>query len=660
MCGIAGFISNTRSHDVDLAGVAHRMASALTHRGPDDEGIWSDPMGVSLAHRRLSILELSSAGHQPMVSPSGRYVLVFNGEIYNHLALRKILEASGALSSWRGNSDTETLLACIDTWGLDKTLQQLVGMFAFGLWDKRDSTLSLARDRFGEKPLYYGWHQGHFLFASELKAIAAHPQWAGVIDKEALSLYLRYGYVPTPHSIWEGIKKLPPGCYVVVPYSSHNLHSSTSTVSYWRVADFVQSKPLDVTDSEAIGTLDKLLSNSIHGQMLSDVPLGAFLSGGIDSSTVAALMQAQTTTPIKTFTIGFAEKEYNEAIYAKAIAKHLGTDHTELYVTPEDAFALIPRLSGMYDEPFSDVSQIPTHLVSLLARRHVTVSLSGDGGDELFGGYNRHVLGPKIWNLLKILPYGSRKLLSSALTQISPAAWDRVGAMLPLKSKLPMLGDKLHKLAGLALAATPFDIYRWLISNERVPEQLLTEHYSPSCPLPTWAESSGIEFWNKGIAEGMMFNDVIGYLTDDILCKVDRAAMAASLEVRVPFLDHRVAEFAFQLPSNLKIRNGQGKWLVRQVLCQYLPTALFERPKQGFGVPIGSWLRGPLCAWASNLLDPKRLKQQGIFNPAVITEKWDEHLAGKRNWQHWLWNILMFQTWYDEWVITRQSGRIPT
>ena len=660
MCGIAGFISNTRSHDVDLASVAHRMATALTHRGPDDEGIWTDPMGVALAHRRLSILELSLAGHQPMVSPSGRYVLVFNGEIYNHLALRKILEASGALSSWRGNSDTETLLACIDTWGLDKTLQQLVGMFAFGLWDKRDSTLSLARDRFGEKPLYYGWNQGHFLFASELKAIATHPHWMGVIDKQALSLYLRYGYVPSPYSIWEGIKKLPPGCYVVVPYSSRNAHTASPTISYWRVADFVQKNPLELTDSEAIDTLDKLLSNSIHGQMLSDVPLGAFLSGGIDSSTVAALMQAQTTTPIKTFTIGFSEKEYNEAIYAKAIAKHLGTDHTELYVTPEDAFALIPRLSGMYDEPFSDVSQIPTHLVSLLARRHVTVSLSGDGGDELFGGYNRHVLGPKIWNVLKILPYGLRKVLSNALTQISPSAWDKFGAMLPLKSKQPMLGDKLHKLAGLALAATPFDIYRWLISNERAPEQLLSEHDSTSPPLQTWAESNGTAFWNKGIAEGMMFNDVVGYLTDDILCKVDRAAMAASLEVRVPFLDHRVAEFAFQLPSNLKIRNGQGKWLVRQILSQYVPTALFERPKQGFGVPIDSWLRGPLRSWASNLLDPKRLKEQGIFNPTIITEKWHEHLAGRRNWQHWLWNILMFQTWHDVWISNSPTTRIIT
>ena len=394
--------------------------------------------------------------------------------------------------------------------------------------------------------------------------------------------------------------------------------------------------------------------------MLSDVPLGAFLSGGIDSSTVAALMQAQTTTPIKTFTIGFSEKDYNEAIYAKAIAKHLGTDHTELYVTPEDAFALIPKLSSMYDEPFSDVSQIPTHLVSLLARRHVTVSLSGDGGDELFGGYNRHVLGPKIWNLLKILPYGSRKLLSSALTQISPAAWDSVGAMLPLKSKLPTLGDKLHKLAGLALAATPFDIYRWLISNERAPEQLLTQLYSPSSSFQTWAEASGTAFWNKGIAEGMMFNDVVGYLTDDILCKVDRAAMAASLEVRVPFLDHRVAEFAFHLPSNLKIRNGQGKWLVRQVLSQYVPTTLFERPKQGFGVPIDSWLRGPLRAWASNLLDPKRLNEQGIFNTTVITEKWHEHLAGRRNWQHWLWNILMFQTWHNVWISNSPTTRIIT
>jgi asparagine synthase (glutamine-hydrolysing) len=660
MCGIAGFISNTRSHDVDLTGVARRMAMALTHRGPDDEGIWTDSMGIALVHRRLSILELSSAGHQPMVSTSGRYVLVFNGEIYNHLALRKVLGATGGLSSWRGNSDTETLLACIDAWGLDKTLQELVGMFAFGLWDKREATLYLARDRFGEKPLYYGWGHGHFLFASELKAIAAHPQWAGVIDKDALSLYLRYGYVPSPHSIWEGIKKLPPGCYMAVPYSSHNLQPYTSTISYWRVADFAQKKPLDLTDSEAISTLGKLLSDSIDGQMLSDVPLGAFLSGGIDSSTVVALMQEKATTPIKTFTIGFSEKEYNEAIYASAIAKHLGTDHTELYVTPEDAFALIPQLSTMYDEPFSDVSQIPTHLVSLLARNNVTVSLSGDGGDELFGGYNRHVLGPRIWNLLKNLPYSSRKLLSSALTQISPSAWDRFGAILPLKSKQPMLGDKLHKLAGLALAATPFDIYRWLISNERAPEQLLTEHYAPTFPLQTWAESNGTEFWDRGIAEGMMLNDVVGYLTDDILCKVDRAAMAASLEVRVPFLDHRVAEFAFQMPSNLKIRNRQGKWLVRQILSQYVPAALFDRPKQGFGVPIDSWLRGPLRAWASNLLDPKRLKEQGIFNPTIITEKWHEHLAGRRNWQHWLWNILMFQTWHDAWISKPPTTRIIT
>jgi asparagine synthase (glutamine-hydrolysing) len=631
------------------------MVNALAHRGPDDVGVWADSAGVALAHRRLSIIELSAAGHQPMVSGSGRYILVFNGEIYNHLALRQTL-ADTEPQKWLGHSDTETLLACIEAWGLEQTLKQLVGMFAIALWDRTEGSLALARDRFGEKPLYYGWNHGKFLFGSELKALVAHPNWSAEVDRHALSLYVRYGYVPTPYSIWAEIKKLVPGSYLILSSVDLANNVQAKPIVYWSARAFVdQAKPQKLTDIEATKKLDQLLQQSINGQMLADVPLGAFLSGGIDSSTVVAMMQAESALPVQTFTIGFSEKDYDEATYAKAVAQHLKTSHTELYVSAKDALDLIPQLSNIYDEPFADASQLPTHLVSLLARQHVKVSLSGDGGDELFGGYNRHRFGPKIWRSLQKMPLGLRHFLGETIKKISPMNWDKFGNVLPQSIRQPTFGDKAHKLAGLSMATTVEDVYQWLVSSDRDPEQVLTEMYSDWVMQGTWAATEMSLLQCEDSAERMMFNDVVAYLTDDILCKVDRAAMAIGLETRVPLLDHRIAEFAFQLPQNMKIRNGQGKWLLRQVLDRYVPSVLIERPKQGFGVPIDTWLRGPLRDWAEGLLAPSRLRREGFFNEQLVTTRWQEHLSGKKNWQYWLWNILMFQAWQARWMPVRTT-----
>ncbi|MGZ9189153.1 MAG: asparagine synthase (glutamine-hydrolyzing) [Nitrospira sp.] len=640
MCGIAGMMSY---RGTEYSRIVSGMAERIRYRGPDDSGVWGDSnYGLAIGHVRLSILDLSPAGHQPMESASGRYVIVFNGEIYNHLELRGQL----AGLSWRGHSDTETLLAAFETWGVEKTLQATAGMFALALWDRVERRLILARDRIGEKPLYYGWSNGTFLFASELKALEAYPDWRAEIDRGALALFMRYAYVPLPYSIYTGIRKLLPGTYATI--------ASTCAAGYWpeptpywsAAAVARQTRRDDWTDSMAEDELNRLLSGAVKGQMIADVPLGAFLSGGIDSSTVVALMQAHSSRPVKTFTLGFGEDDYNEAPGAKAVAEYLGTDHTEFYVSPADALAVIPLLPSMYDEPFGDSSAIPTHLVARLAKQQVTVALSGDGGDELFGGYNRYSWGSSIWRRVARVPVSMRAIAAYALTVLSPEQWDQIGRMLkmglPASRHLSTLGEKVHKLAAVLDANSQTELYRRLVSIQRETASLVIGTQGK----PIWADTQAQQLPDRAFSEAMMFHDLVGYLTDDILAKVDRAAMAISLETRMPLLDHRIVEFAWSLPPSMKIRTGsQGKWLLRQVLYRYVPKRLVERPKMGFGIPLDSWLRGSLRDWAEALLDESRLRHEGYFDPAPIRKKWQEHLSGRRNWQYWLWNVLMFQAW---------------
>jgi asparagine synthase (glutamine-hydrolysing) len=644
MCGIAGFVGKT----VDVGqpeALARAMAGTLTHRGPDDGGVWTDAAaGVALAHRRLSVLDLSPEGRQPMTSADGRYVIVYNGEIYNHTEMR----AAVGDHLWRGHSDTEVLVETIARWGIERTLKYATGMFALAVWDRQTQTLILARDRLGEKPLYYGHQAGVFLFGSELKALRAYPGFRADVDRQALTLFLRHNAIPAPYSIYQGIRKLPPGTYLSLTRDGRE----TAPISYWsahEVAEHGVRNSFGGTEQEAIEELDRLLRQAVAGQMMADVPLGAFLSGGIDSSTVVALMQAQSKRPVKTFTVGFWEKGYDEAQHAQAVAKHLGTDHTELRVTPAEALAVIPRLPQLYDEPFADSSQIPTFLISQLARRQVTVSLSGDGGDEVFGGYNRYVWAPKLWRTLRLLPRPLRTAMSGMATAVSPNAWDSFFSsatrVLPRAWRYSEAGDKLHKLAEVLDVSGPDEIYWRLISLWKRPSELVRGGDEPSMVQHTRGEWGALtDFEHR-----MMYLDLVTYLPDDILVKVDRAAMGVCLETRVPFLDHRVVEFAWKLPLTMKIRNGTSKWILRQVLNKYVPQTLTDRPKMGFGIPISSWLRGPLRDWAENLLDPSRLRDQGYFNPVPIRDKWQEHLSGKRNWQYQLWSVLMFQTWAEAW-----------
>lgn len=652
MCGLAGFLTLDNGPG-DPEDILTRMASALHHRGPDDSGIWSDPgPGIGFAHKRLSIVDLSQAGHQPMTSASNRYVMVFNGEIYNHLKLRKSLEKEPSLPVWRGHSDTETLLACVESWGVKKTLQECVGMFAFALWDSDERTLVLARDRFGEKPLYYGWQNKTLLFGSELKPMKAHPSFSGEINRDALSLYLRHNYIPTPFSIYDGILKLIPGTYL-----RFKLNRDKSVVSkwpkpssYWSLSSVVEREqiPDNGSDSKAVNTLEQMLMASIEQQMIADVPLGAFLSGGIDSSTIVALMQAQSSLPVKTFTIGFHEGSYNEAEYAKEVAAYLGTEHTELYVTPKESMEMIAELPRIYDEPFSDSSQIPTYLISRMTRQHVTVALSGDAGDELFGGYNRYTLGQMIHEKIRWLPVGLRTVFANMIRCVPPRKWDAylnwLIAILPQRYRIKMLGDRLHKFSNVLETRSLEEMYKLLVSHWHDPDALVHDGKEPLTMVADKAQ------WPPQLSEieRMMFIDTMTYLPDDILVKVDRAAMAVSLETRVPFLDHRLVEYAWQLPLSLKIRSGQGKWILRQVLYRHIPKKMVERPKMGFAIPIDAWLRGPLRDWAESLLDTSKLKGQGYFQTDEIQKKWGEHLSGHRNWQYHLWDILMFQAWLEK------------
>jgi asparagine synthase (glutamine-hydrolysing) len=645
MCGFAGFLSQNTLRPVDE--LLKRMADKISHRGPDASGYWhDDEQHIGLAHRRLSIVDLSAAGHQPMQSASGRYQIAFNGEIYNHTLLRESLAQSFPALLWRGHSDTETLLAGIDCWGIQGTVERLIGMFAFAVWDRQTHTLTLARDRAGEKPLYYGWQGGTFLFGSELKALCVHPAFQKQIDRGALSLFLRHGYIPSPYSIYQGVSKLQPGCLLTVSLQRPEPEMSR----YWSGAEIAKSgvaNGFGGSPGEAVDSLEVLLKDAVRQQMMADVPLGAFLSGGVDSSTVVALMQAQSSRPVKTFTIGFHENGYNEAEHAVLVAKHLGTDHTELYVSAEQAMAVIPRLPVLYDEPFADSSQIPTFLVSQLARQQVTVSLSGDAGDELFCGYNRYQLTHKLWSRLARVPLPLRTLAARALTSVSPNAWNRLmsaaGGLLPHGAGAAQFGDKVHKGAGVLASDSADALYRGLVSSWHDPASVVINGREP----PTLLSGNPPDLQGLDDVQRMMALDLLTYLPDDILVKVDRAAMGVSLETRVPFLDHRVVETAWRLPLEMKLREGQNKWILRQVLYRHVPQALIERPKMGFGVPIDSWLRGPLRQWAEELLDESRLKKEGYFHPTEIRRKWREHLSGQRNWQHQLWSVLMFQAWLE-------------
>jgi asparagine synthase (glutamine-hydrolysing) len=626
MCGISGFWRPGEPVD---AAVAVRMTQEIVHRGPDDGDVWVDAeAGLALGHRRLAIVDLSPAGQQPMHSACGRYVIVFNGEIYNHLTLRAELEKAHAAPAWRGHSDTETLLATLTHWGIEVGLQRLVGMFAFALWDKQTRKLTLARDRLGEKPLYYGWQNGTFLFGSELKALAAHPDFGGKIDRRVLPLYFRHSYVPAPHSIYAGIFKLEPGHFLTLSGAADKTLQAQAYWSLINVAKNAMADPFTGSPADAVDALDVLLRQAVSGQMMADVPLGAFLSGGVDSSTVVALMQSLATRPIKTFTIGFTEQGYNEAEHAKAVARHLGTDHSELYLSPAEALGVIPLLPELYDEPFADSSQIPTFLVSRLARQQVTVSLSGDGGDELFGGYSRYSRAGAAHGRLNALPNVLRGGFAGLLTMLPAAKFGRF--------------DRRRALLMAALRAqTGTDFYRQFVSHWLASDGITVAGQETAYFL----SDSSKQVCFDDFFDTAMLADSLSYLPDDILVKVDRAAMGVSLETRVPLLDHRVVEWAWHLPQSLKSQHGHTKWVLRELLYRYVPKMLIDRPKMGFGVPIAQWLRGPLRDWAEDLLDPVRMKNEDLLNPEPIQYKWREHLSGKSDWAYHLWDVLMFQAW---------------
>lgn len=652
MCGFTGFIDPSLQNGRDsLRSQVCRMAEHLLHRGPDEHDEWVDAAaGFALGHRRLSIIDLSPGGHQPMISRCGRYVIAFNGEIYNFMDLRQELESVSWAHPWRGHSDTEVLLAAVSHWGLEAALRRSNGMFAFALWDQENRELVLARDRLGEKPLYYGWSRGVLLFGSELKALRAHPAWEGEIDRDSLALYLRYNCVPAPHSIYRGIRKLPPATWMCVSYDQIGRKICGEPHEYWSAKEVVETgvaNPFEGTEAEAEEALDALLRDAVRIRMYADVPLGAFLSGGIDSSTVVALMQAQSMRPVRTFTIGFQEEAYNEAPDAKTVAGHLGTEHTEHYVTAEETRQVIPLLPTLYDEPFADSSQIPTYLVSRMARDYVTVSLSGDGGDEIFGGYNRHFWVPTIWRRLRRIPRPVRRMIAAGIGWRSPAQWDGIynwlSPIMPGWTEQRTPGYKFHKLAETLPARNPAEMYNVLTSHWKQPENVVIGSREP---LSLARDPSGWLLGPDRVSDQMMYLDLVSYLPDDILVKVDRASMGVSLEGRMPFLDHRVVEMAWRLPLGMKIYNGEGKRILRNVLYRYVPRKLIERPKTGFGLPIDRWLRGPLRGWASELLDQTRLNHEGFFDAGKINTKWQEHLSGKRDWQFQLWDVLMFQAWF--------------
>jgi asparagine synthase (glutamine-hydrolysing) len=640
MCGIAGaYLFGEQSMAMGLQSTVDRMTDALEHRGPDSRGTWLDlGLGIGLGHRRLAIRDLSPAGHQPMISSCGRFVIVYNGEVYSHKEIALDLKECGR--PLRGTSDTEVILESCAEWGVEQTVKRLIGMFAFALFDRQTQELTLVRDRVGIKPVYWGKFNQLFLFGSELKALRAVSEWEPKLDRNALSAFMRHNYIPAPHSIYQGVKKLEPGTILRI-----NRDGEVSTSKYWDMRNTVMnglSSQMQESDDEILSQLDLLLCDSVKRRMVADVPLGALLSGGIDSSLVTALMAEQSDRPINTFSIGFQEREFNEAPYAREIARHLKTNHTELYAEPSHALEMVDKLPYWYDEPFADSSQIPTALVCALTKQHVTVVLSGDGGDELFAGYNRYSIGLEMWQKANIAPYPIRKLIASALLSQPTSRLNAFSSLLPKRWKRPELGIKLHKFASAIMLDDPDSMYRRMLGHWHDPDDIVIGS----------KESKGI-LWDPSVAKDipefldrMQFLDSVTYLPDDILTKVDRASMSVALEARIPILDHRVVEMAWRMPKRMKIRDGQAKWALRQILYKRVPHHLIERPKMGFGVPFDQWLRGPLRDWAESLLDSKRLESQGLFRAAPIRARWEAHLKGE-NWGYPLWNVLMAQAWVE-------------
>jgi asparagine synthase (glutamine-hydrolysing) len=648
MCGITGYYSKSFSAQEDII---LKMNSAISHRGPDMNGIWQNKnAGISLGHQRLSIIDLSKLGQQPMKSFSNRYILTYNGEIYNYLEIKKELELINSNVEWRGSSDTEVLLEAIEYWGIEATLKKIIGMFAFAVWDNKTHSLTLARDRMGEKPIYFGW-QGSgtdkvFLFGSELKALKVHPRFIKDINRDAIVLQLKYGYIPSPHSIYKNIYKLLPGHYLQLSENDLQRNLLPIPKPYWSLLDvavYGVDNPLTLSEKEIKVELEQLLLSSVKQQMVSEVPLGAFLSGGVDSSTIVAMMQIQSSKQIKTFSIGFDDYNYDEARYAKKVANHLRTDHTELYISDKHAMMTITKLPFLYDEPFSDSSQIPTILVSELAKKKVTVSLSGDGGDELFCGYNRYTMSKNLWSKINLIPIFIRKILASGIKLVPHQSWNKLSNYSLSLKKYQNFGDKIHKGADVLDSKNLLDLYSRIISFWRDENEVVINGKRPKTVL----DNTSLKISSLDSQQQMMLLDSLTYLPDDILVKIDRAAMGSSLETRVPFLNHKLIEYVWKIPQSLKLRNGESKWILREILYQHVPKKLIEKPKMGFEVPLGAWLRGPLKHWAENLLNETRLQREGYLNPKLIHTKWNEHLSGKRNWEYDLWNVLMFQAWLE-------------
>jgi asparagine synthase (glutamine-hydrolysing) len=656
MCGITGIVS---SGGVDRAFLS-RMTGSLAHRGPDDEGVWSDPAaGVGLGHRRLAVIDLTPTGRQPMKSGDGQYVLTFNGEIYNHAALRAEIEADGR-KEWRGRCDTETLIEAIACWGLERALSRCVGMFALALWDRRDRKLFLARDRFGEKPLYYGRVGKDFLFASELKAIRIHPAFANDIDRVSLRLFAACGYVPAPRSIFEGIFKLEPGSILTLDIGREAGGATPRIDRYWSYRAVVENGLANPIPDEAaaVDELESTLAAAIKGQSVADVPIGTFLSGGVDSSTIVALSRKYISQNVRTYSIGFEEERYNEAHFAKAVAGYFGTDHHERYVTAKEAQEVIPQLPVIYDEPFGDPAQIPTLLMSSLAREKVIVALSGDGGDELFGGYGRYVAAANLWGKLRRLPFPVRRAVGSILNQVPSSAWDRLAAAWPGRHRWRFAGARLRRtLQRVEGAKSMADVYRSFRDE-------WTGDGSPATGASTELGTHRLDLDLSGAPDlvRMMYCDAVSYLPGDLLCKVDRATMAFGLEDRIPFLDHRVADVAARIDVGMKIRGKTGKHILRKLLSRHAPTCLFERPKAGFSVPVGEWIKGPLRPWTEDLLARDRLDRQGYFSSDMVHRRWQDHLEGRRDATWSLWPILMFQAWTceQESQVQSSSSRLLT
>lgn len=645
MCGVIGIWDRGRQSTSDQRqATAQAMTEALHYRGPDAGDVWSDNnAGIALGHRRLAIVDLSPMGAQPMTSSCGRFVISYNGEVYNTQELKVELEAAGR--TFRGHCDTEVIVEGAAVWGVAAIVKRLIGMFAIILWDRHERILYLVRDRLGIKPLYWTEYGGRLLVGSELKALRADESWQPELDRDALAAYLQYGYVPTPHSIYRHANKLPPGTIFTLGTSG-----APRIESYWSLTDIArdgQSSRATFSEDEAAERLDTLLRDAVRCRMVADVPLGAFLSGGVDSSTVLALMQAQSTSPVKSFTIGFNVPEFDEAQHAAAVARHLGTEHTELYVSPSDAREVIPLLPDMYDEPFADSSQIPTYLVSQMTRRHVTVALSGDGGDELFGGYNRYLRDKRRWDRIDAAPLSLRKFGAAGIRTLSPAVWNRLGKVIPQNRRPVQFGEKLHHLAcvmdGRSEASA---FYKQVVSLWVEPEHLVHDANKLKGPL----DDPRVKGLVPDFVERMQYLDTLTYLPDDILTKVDRASMAVSLEARVPLLDHRVVAFSWALPPAMKMQGGVGKRILRRVLHRYIPRELFERPKMGFAVPLHHWLRHDLRDWAEALLDERKITADGILNPAPIRKRWRELLAGNNDWQSSIWAVLAFQAWKERWL----------